>query len=75
MHAGKVWVHASAPSQGVWNAVNGFTLTDPVIHHTTGSKRNGATDKGPAGIRSFFATHVCNALCRRLGLPPGHCPH
>ncbi|PNH12275.1 Eukaryotic elongation factor 2 kinase [Tetrabaena socialis] len=57
--------------QGVWNAVDGFMMTDPVIHHGSGTKRNGATDKGPAGMAAFFSTHVCNALCRRLGLPPG----
>ncbi len=62
---GMVW-HARV--QGVWNAVDGFTLTDPVIHHHSGSKRNGATDKGPAGISSFFRSHVCNPLCRQLGL-------
>ena len=55
--------------QGVWNSADGFTLTDPVIHHHSGSKHNGATDKGPPGMRSFFTTHTCNALCRRLGLP------
>ncbi|PNH12301.1 Eukaryotic elongation factor 2 kinase [Tetrabaena socialis] len=57
--------------QGVWNSVDGFTMTDPVIHHGSGTKRNGATDKGPAGMAAFFSTHVCIALCRRLGLPPG----
>jgi hypothetical protein len=46
-------------------------LTDPVIHHHSGSKLNGATDKGPDGMRAFFASHTCNALCRRLGLQPG----
>ncbi|GLC46882.1 hypothetical protein PLESTB_000663900 [Pleodorina starrii] len=55
--------------QGVWNPVDGFTLTDPAIHHNTpGRKRGGATDKGATGVQSFFATHVCNPLCRRLGL-------
>ncbi|KAG2493615.1 hypothetical protein HYH03_008132 [Edaphochlamys debaryana] len=54
--------------QGVWNASDGFQLTDPVIHHTACNKRNGATDKGSAGMASFFRTHTCNALCRRLGL-------
>ncbi|KXZ55302.1 hypothetical protein GPECTOR_3g437 [Gonium pectorale] len=56
--------------QGVWNAVDGFTMTDPVIHHCSGSKKNGATDKGMTGIRNFFATHKCGPLCRRLGLEP-----
>ncbi|KXZ55301.1 hypothetical protein GPECTOR_3g436 [Gonium pectorale] len=54
--------------EGVWNAVDGFTMTDPVIHHHSGSKKNGATDKGMTGIRNFFATHKCGPLCRRLGI-------
>ncbi|KAG2448498.1 hypothetical protein HYH02_006389 [Chlamydomonas schloesseri] len=57
--------------QGVWNSTDGFTLTDPVIHHASGGRRNGATDKGQAGMCNFFATHTCNALCRQLGLRPG----
>ncbi|PNW84737.1 hypothetical protein CHLRE_03g156650v5 [Chlamydomonas reinhardtii] len=57
--------------QGVWNSTDGFTLTDPVIHHALGGHRNGATDKGQAGIHAFFATHTCNALCRQLGLRSG----
>jgi len=60
--------------QAVWNATDGFTLTDPVIHHASKSGRhkhtNGATDKGVEGIRSFLKTHECNDLCRRLGLDP-----
>lgn len=56
--------------QGVWNSTDGFTLTDPVVHHASGGHRNGATDKGQAGINNFFATHTCNALCRQLGLQP-----
>jgi hypothetical protein len=54
--------------QGVWNSTDGFTFTDPVIHHVSGSKLNGATDKGQPGMRAFFRTHVCNDLCRRLRL-------
>ncbi len=61
---------ALGATQGVWNPTDGFTLTDPVVHHVAGGKRNGATDKGAEGIRNFFATHVCNPLCRRLGLQP-----
>ncbi len=52
----------------MWNPTDGFTLTDPVIHHV--AKRNGATDKGTEGMERFFATHTCNQLCRRLGLNP-----
>eukprot|EP00198_Chlamydomonas_reinhardtii_P005799 XP_001695135.1 predicted protein [Chlamydomonas reinhardtii] len=54
--------------QGTWTEADGFTLTDPVIHHARGHKLNGATDEGLEGVRSFFRTHTCNALCRRLGL-------
>eukprot|EP00798_Chlamydomonas_sp_ICE-L_P022996 gene22996-30184_t len=57
--------------QGVWNVEDGFLLTDPVIHHHSNTKRNGATDKGSAGMTNFFETHKCNPLCRRLGLKPG----
>ena len=60
--------------QGVWNAADGFTLTDPVLH-TPSKRRNGSTDKGEEGMNRFFETHVCNGLCRRLGLnsdPPYH---
>lgn len=58
--------------QGVWNATDGYTLTDPVIHHHSGTRHNGATDKGRDGMRDFFRTHTCNPLCRMLGLsaPP-----
>jgi len=48
--------------QGVWNADDGFVLTDPVIHHVSSKGRrylNGATDKGEAGVKKFFETHVC----------------
>ena len=59
--------------QGVWNANDGFVLTDPVIHYvsTTGSRRhkNGGTDKGAQGVLSFFKTHECGPLCQELGLP------
>ncbi|GAX72732.1 hypothetical protein CEUSTIGMA_g188.t1 [Chlamydomonas eustigma] len=57
--------------QGVWNPTDGFTLTDPVIHHCASNSRarmNGATDKGVDGFESFFSTHICNGWCRRLGL-------
>jgi hypothetical protein len=57
--------------QGVWNADDGFMLTDPVIHHVCSEGRrhmNGATDKGEAGVKKFFETHVCNALCKRMEL-------
>eukprot|EP00798_Chlamydomonas_sp_ICE-L_P022993 gene22993-30181_t len=54
--------------QGVWNAEDGFLLTDPVIHHHSNSRRHGATDRGKPGMEKFFETHRCNPLCHRLGL-------
>jgi hypothetical protein len=57
--------------QGVWNPIDGFTLTDPVVHYVSAHGRrhlNGATDKGQAGIERFFETHECGAACRRMGL-------
>ena len=57
--------------QGVWNADDGFVLTDPVIHYVSSSgktHRNGATDKGKIGVQRFFETHVCNSLCKRMHL-------
>lgn len=63
---------ATAPLQGVWNAVDGFLLTDPAMHRRPmdGRQRRGATDKGTEGVRRFFATHKCGSLCARLGLKP-----
>ena len=49
-----------------------FELTDPAIHHVSGSGRSrvyGRTDHGRKGIKRFFETHQCNALCNLLGLP------
>jgi len=54
--------------QGVWNHLDGFTLTDPVINHSSSSKKYGKTDKGRTGIKEFFSTHKCNPICRQLGL-------
>ena len=31
---------------------------------------NGATDKGPDGIRNFFVSHQCTWLCHSLELTP-----
>ena len=76
------WLTPLKSPQGVWNEADGFVLTDPVIHTTVGRRRrrleaahaigrgNGKTDKGMEGVRLFFASHRCNALCRRLGLQP-----
>ncbi len=56
--------------QGVWNATDGFTLTDPAMHRVPagGRRRRGSTDKGERGIAAFFATHTCSGLCAQLGL-------
>ena len=57
--------------QGVWNADDGFMLTDPVVHYvsSTGKRhKNGATDRGKEGVQNFFKTHKCGPLCKRLGL-------
>ena len=59
--------------QGIWNDIDGFIFTDPVIHHNSHKSgrahgHNGRTDKGLAGIRIFFESHTCNSLCQRLGL-------
>eukprot|EP00958_Prasinococcus_capsulatus_P014876 scaffold1565_cov215-Prasinococcus_capsulatus_cf.AAC.2 len=54
--------------QGVWNATDGFTLTDPAILSRTRGRRYGRTDTGIQGMRKFFDTHRCGFLCRRLGL-------
>ena len=48
-----------------------FILTDPYIHTSTNNthaRKNGRTDKGDDGIKSFFETHVCSQLCKKLGL-------
>jgi len=57
--------------QGVYNRVDGFVLSDPVVHEVCGAgkrHKNGATDKGEEGIDMFFSSHVCNPLCARLSL-------
>jgi hypothetical protein len=41
---------------------DGAVLTDPVI--LSRSHEYGVTDLGPAGISTFFSTHVCNEYCR-----------
>ena len=55
-----------------------YMLTDPaihcvaVLHNETGVLSEGCfdeqTDKGPAGFHSFFSSHTCNNVCRKLGL-------
>ena len=58
--------------QGVWNPIDGFVLTDPVVHYVCPKgvvHTNGATDNGISGEKKFFETHVCCSFCRKLGLP------
>jgi len=58
--------------QGVWNPNDGFVLTDPVVHYVSSHgqrHKNGATDKGLEGVKRFFNTHKCNALCAKMKLP------
>ena len=57
--------------QGVWNSEDGFVLTDPVVHYVSKHRRhiNGATDKGLEGVKRFFSTHKCGALCTKMRLP------
>lgn len=45
-----------------------FELTDPVIHFSSSTRKNvfGRTDKGKQGMRDFFRSHKCNAVCRLL---------
>lgn len=52
-----------------------FVLTDPVIHEPSGDgenserkRLNGNTDFGESGVQDFFDTHVCNGVCKLLGL-------
>eukprot|EP00045_Choanoeca_perplexa_P018428 m.291441 g.291441 ORF g.291441 m.291441 type:complete len:683 (+) comp17816_c0_seq6:1669-3717(+) len=57
--------------QGVWNAEDGFELTDPAIHHDDNDRRSRSmhrTDRGSAGVAKFAETHKCSSLCRSLGL-------
>lgn len=48
---------------------SGCVLTDPVVH-TRDAKRFklSSTNFNKAGFKYFFATHDCNAICRKLGL-------
>lgn len=46
----------------------GYILTDPCIHSIADSDGYGATDLGRLGFQEFFQRHVCNELCRDVGL-------
>uniref|UniRef100_A0A7S3WUB9 Alpha-type protein kinase domain-containing protein n=2 Tax=Emiliania huxleyi TaxID=2903 RepID=A0A7S3WUB9_EMIHU len=46
-----------------------FQLNDPVIHSQAGERcMFGLTDHGTSGIMLFMKSHICNPLCRQLGL-------
>ncbi|UJR38569.1 hypothetical protein I4U23_031235 [Adineta vaga] len=44
-----------------------YLLTDPCIH-STDLMRFGRTNLGKPGIKRFFQTHMCNAICHALKL-------
>ena len=52
--------------QGVYNATDGFTLTDPTINSAKGKGTKGLTDRGQEGIDKFRESHVCSDLCQWL---------
>ncbi len=52
--------------QGLTNAIGTF-LIDPVIHSKEYWKF-GKTNLGPKGIRRFFQSHICNRICKEMGL-------
>ena len=58
--------------QGIYNATDGFTLTDPTINSSKGKGTTGLTDRGQEGIDKFMDSHVCSGLCRWL-LEGGYC--
>lgn len=43
-------------------------LTDPAIHSNGPPGNYGHTDAGYKGIQLFFATHVCQETCTKMGL-------
>ena len=43
-----------------------FGLTDPCINCK--EPRFGNTNMGDVGIGEFFRTHVCNPICKEMGL-------
>jgi len=47
----------------------GDIYTDPQIHSTDRPHRFGKADMGVEGVRKFFETHRCNAICEFLRLP------
>ncbi len=60
--------------QGVYcAATRTFKLTDPAIH-ATALTRFGGTNMGRVGFERFYRTHVCNAYCGLMNLPPAAVP-
>jgi hypothetical protein len=51
----------------------GAILSDPSVHST--GRAFGPSDLGRDGIRTFFAHHVCNALCTQWPRPPDATSH
>lgn len=51
-----------------------FYFTDPQVHTTERADLHsfGRGNLGKDGVRQFFATHRCNAICRFIGLPPNN---
>lgn len=46
-----------------------FYFTDPQIHSQEQEAQFGKGNLGVPGMKMFFRTHTCNAVCRQLGLP------
>ena len=50
---------------------SGILLTDPCIHSCIEELlRYGTTNLGSDGIKTFFSTHTCNAVCMEMKLQP-----
>lgn len=50
-----------------WTGETGVVLTDPAIH-CKDVTRYMPMNHGPDGMKNFFASHVCNQFCKKLGL-------
>lgn len=49
--------------QGAHNRLN-----DPQIHHISDSKNYGEGNLGINGMKEFFKTHLCNDICKAIGI-------